>query len=175
MHILLSHDRLIEFLSAFLWTMRERNSPSLFIVLAYYHSPFIASYLRFLFPPSPVNVIMLRVCRQKDRVHPAVQRLQHTWAMSPMLDCKQGFCKHFNPANLHRPSLTGSKYCMVLAYNLRKTFMQASWLVNKSVHCHVIGHCLPCRHLPFVNRKCHTLAPPPTVTTHNPQTLGNAW
>ena len=123
----------------------------------------------------PVNVIMLRVCRQKDRVHPAVQRLQHTWTVSPMLDCKQGFCKHFNPANLHRPSLTGSKYCMVLAYNQRKTFMPASWLVNKSVHCLVIGHCWPCRHLPFVNRKCHTLAPPPTVTTHNPQTLGNAW
>ena len=135
-------------------------------------SPFSLSSL-------PVNVIMLRVCRQKDRVHPAVQRLKHTWAMSPMLDCKQGFCKHFNPANLHRPSLTGmaaaSKYCMVLAYNQRKTFMHASWLVNKSVNCLVIGQWLPCRHLPFVNRKCHTLAPPPTVTTHNPQTLGNAW
>ena len=151
------------------------------IVLAYYRSPFIASYLHFLFSPS---LLMLKCCvsaalQTEGQGPPCSTAPEAHLGHELMLDCKQGFCKHFNPANLHRASLTGmaaaSKYCMVLAYNQRKTFMHASWLVNKSVNCLVIGQYLRCRHLPFVNRKCHTLAPPPTVTTHNPQTLGNAW
>ena len=117
------------------------------------------------------------MCLQTQGQGPPCSGLQRTWArlQSPVLDCKLGFCKHFNPANLHGPQ---PQQVLHRALTTREKLAHAprlssdwsmSWFTLVS-----LANTGPCKHfLPFVNRKCHTLAPPPTVTTHHPQTLGN--
>ena len=72
------------------------------------------------------------------------------------------------------PSL--SKYCMALTTREKLAHaprLSSDWSMSWFTLLLLVDTG-PCKHfLPFVNRKCHTLAPPPTVTTHHPQTLGN--
>ena len=119
----------------------------------------------------PVNVIMVIMCLQTEGQGPPCSGLQHTWARCWIAN--RVFANISILLIYMGPSL--SKYCIGGSFQPeRKNFHMSSdwsiaWLTLLS-----LANTGPCKHfLPFVNRKCHTLAPPPTVTTHHPQTLGN--
>ena len=69
-----------------------------------------------------------------------------------------------------------NKYCIALTTREKlphAAMLSSDWSISWFTLLSLVNTG-PCKHfLPFVNRKCHTLAPPPTVTTHHPQTLGN--